>query len=226
MAHELLELLLRRGWLPAGAGTDRPFPAEEFHTYRARVREAFEVPETSVTPMLARFLFGLAMLLRPREVWGLGTYAGNAIVWLAAHQVLHGEPGRTIAIDISPAATELARGNFDRLGAGSVRARTADALSCTIDTAAVDLLYLDIDDPVSRKRGYLACLRRFLPYLAPHAVVIAHDACEPLFEADLNAYRAALAGEPRILRSSTVPLDRYGVEISVAGPAPTGGGTP
>jgi predicted O-methyltransferase YrrM len=214
MAGDLLDLLTTRGVLPAAPTGETAFPAAAFHAFRARVHAAFEVPYTSVTPMLARFLFGVALRRRPRNVWGLGTFAGNAVVWLSAHHVTGRTPGTTTAVDVAPEATALADANFARLGASSVHTRTADALACVPETADVDLLFIDVDDPVTRKAGYADCLRHYADHLAPGALVIAHDACEETFAADLRDYRAALGADPRIAGTVTIPLDPYGVEVS------------
>ncbi len=214
MAGDLLDLLAQRGVLPAAPQPAERFPAAAFHAFRSRVHAAFEVPYTSVTPMLARFLFGIAMRCRPRNVWGLGTYAGNAVVWLSAHHVTGCAAGTTTAVDISAEATALARANFERLGALSVRAWSADALACVPETPNIDLIFIDIDDPISRKAGYADCLRHYADYLTPGALILAHDACEQTFAADLHRYRAALAAEPRVAGTVTIPLDPYGVELS------------
>jgi len=202
------------GGLPALLGPDAAFPAELFHDYRTRVRAAFTVPDSSITPMMARLLFGLAMHGRPRTVWALGSYFGNALVWLTAPHLLLGVPGRATAVDVDPHATAHAAANFARLGAGSVRCLAADALTCPIDERGIDLLFIDVDEPVRRKARYTDCLQRFLPHLAPGALVAAHDVGEPVFEHDMDRYRRLVRDHPRIAATASLLVDPFGVEVS------------
>lgn len=213
--ERLCQRLAGAGLLPRGG-----FPAEAFHELRARVHDAFEVPETSITPMMARTLFAVAAALRPRTVVGIGTYAGNALVWLAGPALCRPalQPaGTVVGCDIDGPATALARANFARLDPGAgvelVEADGHDLLAASADP--IDLLYLDADRPGDRKGIYRPLLEAALPRLRPGAVVLAHDACLPLFAEALQPYLALVRDPAHFRASLALAVDDCGVELSV-----------
>lgn len=214
-AERLLERLAGAGLLPPAA-----FPGSAFHELRARVHDAFEVPETSITPMMARTLFAVAAALRPRMVVGIGTYAGNALVWLAGPTLCRPplqDAGAAVGCDIDAGATALARANFARLDpAGPVELVQADGHDLlAASTEPIDLLYLDADRPGDRKGVYRSLLEAALPRLRPGAVVLAHDACLPLFAEALRPYLALVRDRASFRASLALAVDDCGVELTV-----------
>jgi predicted O-methyltransferase YrrM len=203
------------GVLPAAG-----FPAEAFHELRERVHAAFDVPETSITPMMSRTLFALAASLRPRRVVGVGTYAGNALVWLAGPGLcrppLCDEP-EVLGCDIDAGATELARSNFRRLDAqAGVDLVCADGLDVLAASAEpIDLLYLDADRPEDRKGIYLPLLEAALPRLRPGSVVLAHDVLLPLFAEHVRGYLERVRDPDAFRVSVPLPVDDCGLELTI-----------
>lgn len=123
---------------------------------------------------------------------------------------------QALGLDVDAAAVRTARGNFARAGfAESVRVETGDAFDAAAHAAGTrwDLLLIDIDVPGARKSGYLRLLERWLPYLAPGALVVAHDVCHPVFRWDLASYRAFVS-EAGAAASLTLPVDDCGLEVS------------
>jgi predicted O-methyltransferase YrrM len=226
LATKVLSRATAEGVLPAAGLPDW----ERYASFRARVRDAFDVPQTSVTPLMARVLYGIAALARPRRILGIGTYAGNTLVWLAgagfgADPLYHGE--LAVGVDVDAEATGLAARNFRAIG-GDLRVQ----LRCEDghDTPRVlglawDLVFLDADDPGVRKRIYLSLLEAIYPWLAPGGLVLAHDICVPMFRDDLALYQAAVRDRARFARSLSLEIDDCGLEVSVKVTTPPAGDT-
>lgn len=219
-ADEFATLVLRRS-IAAGLLPDRPVPDwERFRSLRARVRATFVVPETSITPLMARVLYGIAHLAQPRRILGIGTSCGNALVWLAGPGF---GPGgsyrgmRAVGMDTDATSTEVARTNFSRLGMdpGLELACMDGHLAADLAAGeAFDLLLLDADDPVRRKDVYLSLLDALYPCLAPGAIVVAHDICVPRFAEQLGRYLQAVADRDRFAGSLSLPVDACGLALS------------
>jgi predicted O-methyltransferase YrrM len=194
-------------------------PWADFHRLRERLHETFEVPATTLTPLTARVLFGLAALHRPRRIAVCGCYAGNLMAWTAGGGFgpFARYPGeRAVGIDTDSDATALASANFARAGfSAGTRAVTGDAFDPRrfAGEGPWDLLLIDIDVPGARKSGYARVLQGWLPYLAPGAVVVAHDVSHPVFAWDLRHYRD-YALDSGAAASTTLPIDDCGLEVS------------
>jgi predicted O-methyltransferase YrrM len=208
------------------AVADQTLPAtglpdwERYAAFRAGVRDVFDVPQTSVTPLMARVLYGIAAMAQPRRILGIGTYAGNMLVWLAGagfgtDPLYQGV--LAVGVDVDQAATVLATRNFAAIGGDTrVQLRCEDGHDSPRALGQVwDLVLLDADDPVSRKRVYLSLLDAIYPWLAPGGLVLAHDICVPLFRDDLAAYQAAVRDRARFARSLSLEIDDCGLEVSV-----------
>ena len=196
-----------------------------YHDLRTRVRETFRVPETTITPLMARVLYGISHAAGARRILGIGTYAGNALVWLALPALAAGAPQRRIVgVDVDDSATELARENFERLGLGPVECVTMDghdAAEALGDTW--DLVLLDADDPEGRKTIYLSLLDAVYPHVRPDGLVLAHDICVPLFHDQMAEYQERVRDEERFAASLPLEIDDCGLEVSkkvAAAPVP------
>lgn len=210
LASRILAALQQKQVLPPG---EAPGWAN-FHTFRARVHDAFYVPETSITPLMARVLWGIASLARPHHLLVLGSYAGNTLVWLAGPVLPEAE--RIIGIEIDPQAVDMARQNFERLQAPRVQLICGDALRVmSALEGPVDLVLIDIDDPRERRAPYVRMLEAVYPLLAPGGLVLAHDICVERFKGDLMPYLVAVRQFQRFSCSVPLEIDACGLEISV-----------
>lgn len=217
LAQKIVERLAAAGFFPEQTGG---FPSERFHALRQQVRACFDVPETSITPIMARVLFGLAVSRRPRSIVGLGTYAGNSLVWLAGGALgpdAFFPADEIVGCDTDAAATELAARNFGGLPGGEgVQLLCIDGLKWLEQSAdPIDLLYIDIDSQDGRKQGYLAMLQAALPRLRPGSLILAHDVAEPKFAADLAPYLAFVKESGTFQRSATLNIDACGLEVTL-----------
>lgn len=209
--------------LHAGGALPEP-PAgvwEDFHRARARIHDAFEVPASSLTPLAARVLYGIAATARPGALLGIGTYAGNLFGFLAAAgfgPTRRYEGACAVGLDVDAEATALAERNFRRAGyAGTARFEARDGRTPPAPPpGGWSLVLLDADDPVRRKAVYEEMLRAVEPHLADGALILAHDTAYPKFASDLAPYLARVrSGVHR--GSVALPVDEYGFELTVSG---------
>jgi predicted O-methyltransferase YrrM len=215
LAQELLDALSAAGFFPATT-----FPRERFHAFRAAVRDGFAVPSTTMTTIASRMLYGIAAAHRPRRLVGLGTYAGNAFVWLCGPALgadpLYA-PAEHVSCDIDVMATDLARANYATVDGGTqIEVVTADAAAVLDgDSTPIDLLFLDVDSPETGKSGYTPLLERALPRLAPGALVVAHDVIHPWFAEDLRPYADLVRDTERFRLTATLDIDPCGLEVTL-----------
>jgi predicted O-methyltransferase YrrM len=214
VADKLAERALRR-LVEGGLIPDAPLPGwGDYRRFRQRVRDTFQVPQTTVTPLMARLLYGIAYIARPARILVVGSYYGNTLVWLAGpgfgpHAEYEG--GQALGVDVDAEATGGARANLARLG---MRAEVQVLDGHHAGACGYDLVLLDADDPVRRKAVYRTLLAALRPNLGPGALVLAHDICVPLFADDMAAYKAAARD---IGDSMSLEIDACGLEISRVG---------
>jgi predicted O-methyltransferase YrrM len=205
-----------------GGVVDAEAPAPSwarFHAQRELLQRTFDVPTTTLTPLAARVLYGLAAMCRPRSVVVLGCYVGNLMAWVSGPGLGPGEDGsgrRALGLDVDTDAVAQASANFAAADfAAGLRVVAGDAFDAEKYAAgtAWDLLLIDIDVPGARKSGYPRLLERWLPYRAPGAVVVAHDICHPVFRWDLAPYRDFVR-DRGASATMTLPVDECGLEVS------------
>ncbi|MER5384958.1 class I SAM-dependent methyltransferase [Streptomyces sp. NPDC002688] len=191
----------------------------DYHAFRAHLVSSFQVPTTTLTPLAARVLYGLSAARQPASVATLGCFAGNLMAWTSGPGFgpTPVYPGRrSLGLDVAAEPVALASENLRRAGfAPSAEAVVGDAFDAAEHSAGGqwDLLLIDIDVPGSRKSGYARLLERWLPHLAPGALVIAHDVCHPVFAWDLRDY-AAFTKDHGAVATTTLPVDACGFEVS------------
>jgi predicted O-methyltransferase YrrM len=202
-----------------GVLDDPPGPAtwEGFHQLRARLYETFDVPDSSLTPLASRVLYGLAAARRPGRSVVLGCYVGNLMAFVTGPACGPFAEGTAVAqgIDTDAAAVGLARRNFARAAYTGVSVICGDGFD-TAEHAGdepVDLLLVDIDVPGARKSGYARIVEAWLPYLAADALIVAHDVAHPKFSWDLRYYRDFLL-ESGAAASVGLPTDECGLEVT------------
>jgi predicted O-methyltransferase YrrM len=212
----IVAVLRRKG----AVSSSRPTPWDAFLALSHAVHEGFEIPATTVTPVLRRLLFALGFAARPRNLVGVGTYVGYAFAWLLrdrgdARAGPFCESAR--GIDVDRDANRLARRNCARLGHGSrLTFVDGDGTLDRIYERPVDLLYLDLDDADRRKAGYVLALRAASARLRPGALVLAHDPCVPMFAGDFAVYHEFVRESPRFDGPWVLPVDECGLSVAAA----------
>lgn len=216
LADRVLERCRAGGVLDADAASP---DWARFHEFRAELYRTFVVPTTTLTPLAARVLYGLSAMHRPTSVAVLGCYAGNLMAWVAGPVLGPGADGTgrsALGLDVDAQAVALAESNLTHAGFGAgARVVAGDAFDADTHAAgtAWDLLLIDIDVPGARKSGYPRVLERWLPHLAPGAMVVAHDICHPVFRWDLDRY-PDFVRDRGAAATLTLPVDECGLEVS------------
>ncbi len=186
----------------------------QFGELEAVVRE-FEIPSTTITPHMSALLWAIARTNTPNVVVGVGAYVGVGLAWLAGLASVPRSPRSVVGIDIDMDACAIGRRNLALLGFGDQASISrADGLRYAWSGAPVDLLFIDVDDRERRKADYALVLRAWVHHLAAGALVLAHDACVPGFERDINRWRREVR---RLgLRGPVdLPIDRCGLAVAV-----------
>jgi predicted O-methyltransferase YrrM len=180
--------------------------------------ERFDVPWTTMTSLMRRFLYAISAAARPERMVGAGTYVGFAFAWLAMARSQGQNRSRlleAVGLDVDAEATSLAQRNSTTLEIGArLRFEQAEAAAWLRQScSSISLLYIDIDAPGRRKSGYVEVLEAARPKLMPGALVIAHDACVPVFASDFERFHDAIKRDSGLLGPEILPLDECGVSI-------------
>ena len=190
---------------------------DEFLSLSANVHENFEVPSTTVTPMMRRLLFAIGRAARPSSVVGVGTYVGYGFSWLLGERSASGTVWTSgLAVDRDQDATALAASNLAHLG----HEERLTCLAADGSTALagydreIELLFIDVDDPGSGKSLYRDILASALPVLARGAVVVAHDACVARFAGDFEKYHEFMDSTGRFTKAIVLPADECGLSVA------------
>jgi predicted O-methyltransferase YrrM len=216
IVDRILETLRRAGALPQVCA---PTPWNAFVKLSNLIHDTYEVPATSFTPIMRRLLFALGFGAQPRTVVGIGTYVGYTFSWLLRNRTdLESAPfcDRAIGIDIDAAANKIARRNCAAIKHGRrLMFLDGDGLRMIEKLKEpVDLLYLDLDDPITGKAGYRSVLEAATPLLSPGALVLAHDACVPKFAASFVAYHDYVQQCGLFSDMWILPVDSCGISVA------------
>lgn len=213
----ILTILRRAGALPPDPV---PTPWDAFLRLSDLIHETYEIPSTTFTPIMRRLLFALGFAARPSNIVGVGTYVGYTFSWLLR---CRSDPEAApffetaMGIDVDAQANALARRNCAILGHGE-RLTMVDAdgvVAVTGSRQPIDLLYLDIDDPLTGKSAYWRVLDAALPHLPWGALVLAHDPCVPNFAQDFAIYHRYIQESGLFFGPWVFPVDACGLSIAV-----------
>jgi predicted O-methyltransferase YrrM len=200
---------------------DSDAPAPDWDSY-ARIQstiEGFDVPWTTITSVMRRFFYAISAAAGPAHIVGAGTYVGFGFAWLVMGRA-RGRSARpllnAVGLDIDGEATATARRNTAALDLdGVLRFEQTEAVKwLRACQDPISLLYLDIDAPSARKSGYLDVLEAARPRLSAGALIVAHDACVPLFASDFERYHEVIEHDPGLVGPVVLPLDECGVSLA------------
>lgn len=216
IVRSVLAWLKQKGIVPQDATYDE----RAFDGLRREVRAKFTVPGTSVTPVMERLLYMLSSVKRPRRVIGLGTYCGNALVWIVGPSCGQGrvyEAESVYGIDIDADATERARENLDRLAhTDHIHLIAEDGLEAVERLPGpFDYVYLDVEGEDLGKGLYLELLKRLYEKIEKGGWVLAHDVVVPPFAKDFGEYLSYVRDGENFGESILFDVDAFGLELSV-----------
>lgn len=216
LALRVLGNLTNRNLLPDNS---KNFNWEQFHILRSEAKKKFVVPETSITPLMSRVLFGITAYYRPTRILAIGTYAGNSLLFLLGPYLLSNSRKLKYAygIDINQEATRMAKSNFKALGESfkKIKILTEDGLTFPKKLRKkFDLVYIDVDDQILRKKIYIKILKNVYPFIKKGGIVLAHDICVPKFKEDLSSYLNYTRDKRLFKDTQSLEIDYCGLEIS------------
>jgi prolipoprotein diacylglyceryl transferase len=136
-----------------------PHP-ERWHMYDSMSAEA-EVLD---------FLKALVTTTKPELVVETGTFSGLSTLHIAEGLKSNGF-GRVVTCESDPKVFAFAQKRFASSGLGQwIEARNESSLEIQLD-GRIDLLFCDSDAPLRERE-----VRRFLPQMNPHGLIVMHDA--------------------------------------------------
>jgi len=194
-----------------------PFDVKAYRKAQNRIEPTFEVPQTTISPVMRRFLFHIGYSARPGHIYAAGSYVGFGFAWLIAGRAAL--PGAFTArgTDIDADATRTAARNLAHLQAAGVTLATSDAREdLRHGGPAIDLMFIDVDEADGRKAVYTEIARVARARLGRGALILAHDPLIPLFAEDFARYHGFLSDDPGFGPTLTLPLDECGLDVTRA----------
>src|ERR1700689_1659957 len=140
-----------------------PHP-ERWHMFDSMTAEA-EVLE---------FLRTLVTTLKPELVVGPGTFSGMSTLWIAEGLKANGR-GRLITCEYDHEIYENRKAQIQASGLSQwIELRNQSSLEMKVE-GTIDLFFSDSDLPIREQE-----IRRFLPQINPHGLILMHDASSHL----------------------------------------------
>lgn len=211
----ILDDLTKEGLIPP---KPKKFNWNTFHRLKQEAQKTFQIPETSITPIMARLLFSISAIQKPSSILVIGAYVGHSLLWLVGPYLKSNYKHFKYAygVDINPDVIKLAVTNFSRLTSNSrVRLICGDGHIITEKLKKTfDLVFLDADDSLLRKRVYLSILKSIYPMIKNGGLVLAHDICIPRFKEDLRPFLKEVHNSKLFIKTRSLEIDYCGLEIS------------
>jgi hypothetical protein len=217
IVEDVIGLMRDAGALPSDSLS---IPWDSFLRLSELVHSSFVVPSTTLTPIMRRLLFATGYATHASQLVGIGTHVGYAFAWLLRDRsdaVCGPFLTRATGFDTNAEATALASKNCSVLGHGSrVQFVNQDGVAgLNLMKHTIDVLYLDLDDPLTGKRGYRAALEAAVAHLKSGSLVIAHDPCVTKFTEDFNYYHDYVRHSGLFAACWVFPVDRCGLSVAV-----------
>jgi predicted O-methyltransferase YrrM len=162
---------------------------------------------------MARLLYGISAMTKPKNVLVIGSALSNALIWLAIPVLATADT--IIGVDVDREDNEISLANLKRYGANTVQILTMNGLDAHRLFSTIDLLFIDIYSEKSGKAEYVDIIEKMYEVLAEGAIVLAHDICYPKFSGDLAPYLAIVRDKDKFQTTCTLAIDRYGLEVSI-----------
>ena len=146
------------------------------------------------------FLRTLITTTKPNLVVETGSFLGASTLWIAEGLKRNGF-GKIISCEFDPVVFEKARENVTNSGLSEwIELRNESSLEMGVD-GGIDLFFSDSDMPIREQE-----VRRFLPQINPHGIILMHDASSHL----------------KIVREAALKLEAEGLLSVVLLPTPRG----
>ena len=120
------------------------------------------------------FLRTVVTTIKPELVVETGTFSGISTLWIAEGLKANGR-GRVITCEFDPEVYANAKHRISNSGLAEwIECRNESSLEMKVD-GRIDLFFSDSDMPVREQE-----VRRFLPQINPHGLILMHDASSHL----------------------------------------------
>jgi predicted O-methyltransferase YrrM len=182
------------------------------------ISEKFRTETTSISPEMSAFLFAISQVSKRDGLVGVGTFQGYAFSWLLQDffESDFTKWNYASAIDTSIDCCILAQKNLNYLNYGArLSIINADGLETLRQHQfPISLLYLDIDDPVSRKSGYADLFSSALPNIVSGGLVLAHDCAVDKFSEDFAKLKDRVVSSKLAKGYLELKFDDCGIAIA------------
>jgi predicted O-methyltransferase YrrM len=146
------------------------------------------------------FLRTLITTTKPNLVVETGSFLGISTLWIAEGLKRNGF-GRIVSCEFDPVVYAKARENVASSGLAEwIDLRNESSLEMQVD-GGIDLLFSDSDLPIREQE-----VKRFLPQIKPHGIILMHDASSHL----------------KIVREAALKMETEGLLSVVLLPTPRG----
>ncbi len=146
------------------------------------------------------FLRTLITTTKPNLVVETGSFLGISTLWIAEGLKRNGF-GRIVSCEFDPVVYAKARENVASSGLAEwIDLRNESSLEMQVD-GGIDLLFSDSDLPIREQE-----VKRFLPQIKPHGIILMHDASSHL----------------KIVREAALKMEAEGLLSVVLLPTPRG----
>jgi predicted O-methyltransferase YrrM len=146
------------------------------------------------------FLRTLVTTIKPKQVVETGTFLGISTLWIAEGLQRNGF-GRVVTCEFDPVVFAKAKERVERSGLRQwIECRNESSLDLQVE-GTIDLLFSDSDMDLRERE-----VRRFLPQIDPHGLIVMHDASSHL----------------KIVREAAQRLEKEGLISAVFFPTPRG----
>jgi predicted O-methyltransferase YrrM len=191
--HKILRLIERTG--------DRLQPEYHRATPECPHPERWSMFDSMTAEVeVLEFLRTLVTTIKPELVVETGTFSGISTLWIAEGLKANGR-GRVISCEFDPKIYENAKQRIENSGLGQwIDLRNESSLEMKVD-GQIDLFFSDSDMPVREQE-----VRRFLPQISPHGLILMHDASSHL----------------KVVREAALKLESEGLISVVLLPTPRG----
>lgn len=146
------------------------------------------------------FLRTLITTVKPNLVVETGSFLAVSTLWIAEGLKRNGF-GRIVSCEFDPVVYAKARENVAGSGLAEwIDLRNKSSLEIRVD-GGIDLLFSDSDPPIREQE-----VRRFLPQIKPHGIILMHDASSHL----------------KVVRDAVLKMEAEGLLSVVLLPTPRG----
>lgn len=216
ITDSILEMLKRNKIVNGNVFYDK----QKFASLRSEVKRTFQVPGTSMTPVMERLLYMLSSIRRPRKMLGIGIYCGYTLVWSAGSSCGSGKVydiDRVWGVDINEESIKIAKDNFKKLCHADKVELIAEDGCAFIDKIddTFDYIYLDAEDKEIGKGLNYILLKKLYGKLEKDSWVLTHDITHPYFKEQFREYLQFVGDKNNFSESISFDIDLFGLELSI-----------